>query len=220
MGVLQPPRQPQAPTLMAARCGGQHTHHLSWQPRDTRWALQWRCEQKSSSIPGTRNSQGTGLGLQIPTPGPGGPRGPGRPMLPWGPGKPCNGNTHIREGMAQPGPWLPLWEHVLWWDWLILGRLDHFGQPSGYWEGEYEYSHGCLSQVPLHHPVKNMLHQPNHPNKPATLVTGRSSYLEPGDCPAQMSLPPAQNFLKCGLPSSPQIWQCTIFPLPGWTWQS
>lgn len=61
-GVLQPPRQSQAPTLMAVRCGGQHTHHLSWQPRDTRWALQWRHEQKSSSISGTRNSQGGGLG--------------------------------------------------------------------------------------------------------------------------------------------------------------
>lgn len=61
-GSYSPPRQPQAPTLMAARCGGQHTHHLSRQPRDTRWALQWRHEQKSSSIPGTRNSKGVGLG--------------------------------------------------------------------------------------------------------------------------------------------------------------
>lgn len=103
--------------------------------------------------------------FQIPTPGPGRPTGPGRPMLPWGPGKPCNANSHIREGMAQPGPWLPLWKGVLGWDWLILGRLDGFGQPSGYWQGGYEYSHGCWSQVPLDHPVKNMLNQPDHPNQ-------------------------------------------------------
>lgn len=151
--------------------------------------------------------------MQIPTPGPGGPRGPGRPMLPWGPGKPCNRNSHIRERMAQPGLWLPLWEGVLGCDWLILGG------PGVCWQGRYEYSHGCQSQGPPDHPVKNTLHQPLHLNPPATAVTAISAYLDPGEGPAQMSLPPAQNFPKCGPPSSPQIWQGTIFPLPGWTWQ-
>lgn len=189
MGALQPPRQPQAPTLM---CGATHLPLvLAAQGHPVGPAMETRAEIKQHSRHQEQPRGRFGV-LQIATTGPGGPRGPGRPMLPWGPGKPCNGNSHIRGQMAQPGPWLPLGEGVLGWDWLIPGRLDGFGQPGGYCQGGYEYSHGCWSQVPLDHPVKNTLHQPNHPNQPATWVTGISSYLHPGGGPAQMSLPPAQ----------------------------
>lgn len=112
--------------------------------------------QAASQAPGT--AKGWVWGAANTYPWAGGAKGSWQAHVALGARQALQWKQTRQRGMEQPGPWLPLWEDVLEWDWLILGRLDCFGQPGGYRHGGYEYSHGCWSQAPPDHPGKNTLH--------------------------------------------------------------
>lgn len=163
-GLLQPPKQPYTPTLVAAWLGGgRHSPlvlaalgHLVGPARETGAGTERQ--------PGHQEQSESRLVGQILTPGPGGPGGPGSPTLPWGPGKPCNGKSHVREGT---------WHRAGTAGTLAVpargcaaaglgssgggGGLDGLGGPGRCWWGGCRCLPGCWSQAPLDRPGKRVL---------------------------------------------------------------